>query len=192
MWRLGVPHTDMSFFNWKLTSYEDGDPCAIITDLSQSSIMSPMAESPGRTGFQRAGARLFVAEQLANYSDGSVARRYHHDLESILWSMVWYVDGVNAWGYSLDIPYSRRRWADDHRDKTEANAGIRPGTAALWLKIVAIAVQWGMELVLRRASLENTWIDLISKHLVPPEEIGTSWATFEIAEQDIRAQDIFR
>jgi Fungal protein kinase len=162
-----------------------GLPLGIANDLDLGSIMVPRSLSPPITGHERTGLQPFMAAALLLSYDGSIERLYRHDLESILWSMVWYLQEQPNWarGYFYLTQSTRIHWVRAEV-RRKVPVGLDGGAKLLWPKVVAAAyafVHAPFDLTDRK------YIELIDEAFPCP--IGLDWVAYDIAEVVIRDGD---
>ncbi|KAK0199569.1 hypothetical protein DFS33DRAFT_174816 [Desarmillaria ectypa] len=86
LWCIGVAHGDISIDN---LMYGIVTGRAILNDFDLAALMNPGDVSPQKKGWERTGTKPFMALELLDNADGSVKRRYWHDLESFAWCLLW-------------------------------------------------------------------------------------------------------
>jgi hypothetical protein len=88
LWIMGIAHGDISFNNLMYIE-DEGKKRGILNDFDLASVMAPGAESPSKVGHRRTGTLVFMALELLDSLDGEIPRRYHHELESFVWVLLW-------------------------------------------------------------------------------------------------------
>ncbi|RXW19761.1 hypothetical protein EST38_g6087 [Candolleomyces aberdarensis] len=92
-------------------------------------------QSTSTQGFQRAGTKAFMAvASLLATRKYLVQHRCCHDMESILWCLVWYVtQGVAAWseGSFYQVAGEKNNWIYTLTPH-DLPEGIRPGSNPIW------------------------------------------------------------
>ena len=88
LWAMGISHGDISFNN---LMYNPETKHGILNDFDLASVMEPGTKTPPITGHRRTGTLVFMALELLKDEgiNGSVARRYYHELESFVWVLLW-------------------------------------------------------------------------------------------------------
>ncbi|KAH6904219.1 hypothetical protein BKA70DRAFT_1432418 [Coprinopsis sp. MPI-PUGE-AT-0042] len=193
LWQIGIAHGDISIANLLIAMSAEGFPRAIVNDFDQATIMEPMNKSPLQKGFQRAGTKAFMAEELSNNLDGSISRIYRHDLESIVWSMVCYVEEQEGWKYGSypHVAYERRKWAAVSWTM-EPPMSLHEGLRELWKPVALIAFNWVNAYAVRFQFPDKTdreWMGIIFKELETEKDYGTEWLEFQVPLERIRARD---
>ncbi|KAH6903795.1 hypothetical protein BKA70DRAFT_1513450 [Coprinopsis sp. MPI-PUGE-AT-0042] len=193
MWKLGIAHGDITFANLLVKTSDNGAQCAIVNDYDQANIMVPMSLSPSPKGFQRNHTKAFLAQDLMDNANGTIPRLYVHDLESIVWTMTWYVQEHHEWHHgSYDaVAFARQKWArDSRRAGTPNKVELRSGTTDLWMPIVTLAFNWGIaQQTMKDPKPNGEWLGMILDDFGEDKKIGSKWADFEIASGDIREGD---
>ncbi|KAI0657861.1 hypothetical protein C8Q70DRAFT_245141 [Cubamyces menziesii] len=90
-WRNGVQHRDISLGNLMRRGKDEDPVCAVLNDWD----LGNDAEDPNltHTGFEVTGTVPFMAIDLLTQEalDGKVAILYRHDLEALIWVLIWAV-----------------------------------------------------------------------------------------------------
>ncbi|KAI0656692.1 hypothetical protein C8Q70DRAFT_310531 [Cubamyces menziesii] len=90
-WRNGVQHRDISLGNLMRRGKDEDPVCAVLNDWD----LGNDAEDPNltHTGFEVTGTVPFMAIDLLTQGalDGKVAILYRHDLEALIWVLIWVV-----------------------------------------------------------------------------------------------------
>jgi len=88
LWAMGISHGDISFNN---LMYNPETSHGIINDFDLASVMEPGTNIPQKIGHRRTGTLVFMAMEMLKDENigGCVARRYHHELESFVWVLLW-------------------------------------------------------------------------------------------------------
>ena len=87
LWRIGIAHGDISLNN---LMYDEARQKGVLNDFDLSTLMAPGTEIPERQGWERTGTKPFMALELLEHNDGSIERRYRHDLESFGWCLAYH------------------------------------------------------------------------------------------------------
>ncbi|KAK0449041.1 uncharacterized protein EV420DRAFT_788562 [Desarmillaria tabescens] len=139
LWCIGVAHGDISINN---LMYDAVTKKAILNDFDLAALMDPGDVSPQKKGWERTGTQPFIALELLDKADGSVKRRYQHDLESFAWCLVW---------RAMDDTFPRETilgsTADAVAHKTSLGIGVwkktaKPGFEGIWPCIVEWIRAW--------------------------------------------------
>ena len=88
MWRIGIAHGDVSLNN---LMYDKARQKGVLNDFDLSTLMAPGREIPERQGWERTGTKPFMALELLEHHEGTIVRRYRHDLESFYWLLIWLI-----------------------------------------------------------------------------------------------------
>lgn len=110
LWRVGIAHGDVSFFNIMLSIDRKR---AILIDFDLAAVMKPGATSPSQSGFERTGTMPFMAIDVLTSWDGpGPLRVYPHDLEAIIWCIVWYFHERYDWaiGSMEEVCSKKHQW----------------------------------------------------------------------------------
>ncbi|KAF5311596.1 hypothetical protein D9611_009427 [Ephemerocybe angulata] len=85
----------------------------VLNDFDLTALMTPGEKSPQKRGFDRTGTRPFMALDLLESENGSVARLCRCDLESVIWVFPWYCDPKKLadWNDLIRKQAFRARWA---------------------------------------------------------------------------------
>ncbi|KAH6904259.1 hypothetical protein BKA70DRAFT_541793 [Coprinopsis sp. MPI-PUGE-AT-0042] len=180
LWKLGIAHGDISFWNIMVV-VRDGVRFPVLNDFDLAALMDAGAASPEQRGYQRTGTTAFMPLTLLLKSDGSVSRQYHHDLESILWCMAWYLDPKLNW--------TNMRFRQVYTDKDEwirSNAeskpreGIREGAEGYWSQVTMTMATWSSTIMFpsRSPTTARGWVELVHAHF--PSPIGIEWSSVEL------------
>ncbi|KAK0461605.1 uncharacterized protein EV420DRAFT_1477369 [Desarmillaria tabescens] len=142
LWCIGIAHGDISINN---LMYDVVTRKGIVNDFDLAALMEPGDISPQKKGWERTGTKPFMALELLDNADGSVKRRYRHDLESFAWCLLWC--GMNESfpdktinGSTRDVFDSKRSLAFDLLKKTSA----KPSFKEIWQCIVDWVQTWVM------------------------------------------------
>lgn len=152
----------------------------VLNDFDLAALMEAGAISPEQRGYQRTGTTAFMPLALLLKSDGSVSRQYHHDLESILWCMAWYLDPKMDWTNMKfrQVYTDKDEWIRTNAE-SEAPDGIREGAQGYWRQVTMAMAKWSVTSVLpsRRPTNAAGWIELVNAQF--PSPIGIEWSRFE-------------
>lgn len=88
LWVAGIAHGDISFNN---LMYNRATRKGILNDFDLATIRSSAPEYPLQTGHRRTGTKVFMALELLlpEGINGAIPRRYHHELESFMWVLLY-------------------------------------------------------------------------------------------------------
>ena len=167
---------------------KEGRSHMVLNDFDLAAVMKPGDTSPAKAGFERTGTKPFMAVEILAVSTGSVKRLCRHDLESIIWVLVWmclrdenwvtdphhqvatYKAGYALWAKPQTVP-------DDIAEKD----------AVLWKPVMTMALVWMTTWALAIATgdgaslTEGHVLDTIKKVMPCPEEYKTwDWVKFQI------------
>ncbi|KAH6904258.1 hypothetical protein BKA70DRAFT_1226910 [Coprinopsis sp. MPI-PUGE-AT-0042] len=181
LWQVGVAHGDLSFWNMMI------DPTtrdAILIDFDHAVIMQPGCRTP--PNLDRVGTRPFIALDLGRTPETRLERKYHHDLESLLWCMVWYCQEQPEWttGSFRDILGAKSAWMR-LTDFSTVPSDIREGASGLWDPITKALLDW-ISIDFRfpgnpEPKTDRGWTEVIHKQFPCPSELGTDWMSFEVS-----------
>ncbi|KAH6904266.1 hypothetical protein BKA70DRAFT_1432476 [Coprinopsis sp. MPI-PUGE-AT-0042] len=192
LWAIGIAHGDLSFSNLMVTiASARSFRRAILNDFDLASIMRPGRLYPFQIGFRRTGTKAFMALALLTKADGSIPRIYRHDLESILWCMLWYVSPQVEWleGRFSDVRRAKREWAQEVDSDVAQN--VRTEVKKLWEPVTTALYDWVQAdgQAKRNPRTDEQWMDIISSKIKPPSSIGSEWMAFRVPEDSIRPED---
>jgi hypothetical protein len=115
----------------------------VLNDFDLSTIMKPGDQNPNRQGLERTGTLPFMALELLEDEgfDGKIPRRYHHELESFAWVLVW-VSRCVVGGEECELPRRLNEWLGNDNDEVfkskstfmRQQRGIRMTPDYLWLE----------------------------------------------------------
>ncbi|TEB26832.1 hypothetical protein FA13DRAFT_1816652 [Coprinellus micaceus] len=173
LWRLGISHIDISLSNFMVNETKERGPYMVLNDFDLASAMNPGNKFPQKKEFgEWTGTKPLMGLELLQHNYGNIERVCRHDLESIIWVLVWLCRKDPAW-YSdthenvfvskLSIP---SQMPNDTEKKNEA----------LWQPVTKVVrtwmVRWGnasMDGQLDGLS-ENDVLDAVNEGFPCPEE----------------------
>jgi Fungal protein kinase len=193
LWQIGVVHGDISY--WNLMVDASGETSeAMLIDYDHAFVVEPGTRSPNRPGFQHIGTRPFMALDIGIDIDPDfvIHRVFRHDLESVLWCIVWYCHPqrewlVDSWGM---VAGAKRAWAL-RSNILKPPRHLRKGTTELWKCAVQAVNKW-LPADLNADGVPGTdqdWLNIIHTYIPCPEELGTDWMTFRVPPERIRPED---
>jgi hypothetical protein len=147
LWQIGIAHGDVSLWNLMVRISSDGAThFAILNDFDLAAIMEPGAVSPSKVGFERTGTKPFMAVDLLIKNDGMIKRLYAHDLESMIWCMVWYLEPQPNWTHGSMEEVGDRKLAATLRFKAKEPSewAIDNDAEGLWASVIRILKAWIM------------------------------------------------
>jgi Fungal protein kinase len=178
-----------------MVNSSDHPPEAILNDFDLAATMRPGSTSPKQPGFEQVGTMPFVGIDMF-FAARRLNRGFRHDLESALWSALWYCDEQPEWLNPsfglLDISEAKIKWIHlINSDRTPSDA-IRPGSEQLWGRVIDAIWDWTQAYMQSERDLEpktdQEWLAIVHRHLPCPEEIGTEWMNYRVSSR-IRATD---
>jgi hypothetical protein len=127
-----------------------------------------------------------------------IQRQWNHDLESVIWCLVWYVLlGTPDWreGTYSQVGALKRTWVA-HARRKGLRTEHRTGTEHLWTPLTKAAYKWNQ----RQDDVANgyseysdkTNMELIHSFLPCPKRPDGEewdWMDFKLKEEDIRKED---
>ena len=198
MWQIGIAHGDISYWNLMIRKTENGT-YGIVNDFDLAAIMTPGQASPTKQGFERTGTKPFMALELL--SGEVVQRRWAHDLESVIWCLVWYViegrpPGDWRLGTYQQVGAAKRGWIVYKAMAKRLPDHYRTGTEHLWPALANTVYYWFRRLdeVSRELSpySDKANLELIQGHFPcpkRPEGEEWDWMEFGVKQEDIREVD---
>ena len=79
------------------SSGDDATHFAVLNDFDLAALMEPGDESPSKVGFEKTGTKPFMAVDLLLRNDKNPKRLYTHDLEAMIWCMLWFLEPHPEW-----------------------------------------------------------------------------------------------
>ncbi|KAJ2912893.1 hypothetical protein MD484_g7522, partial [Candolleomyces efflorescens] len=147
LWQLGIAHSDVSLWNLMVRTSSDADgvtPLGVLNDFDLAAIMEPGAESPSKAGLERTGTKPFMAVDLLMKPSEMIKHLYAHDLESMIWCMVWYLEPQPDWTHGSLETVGRNKVASAmfFKAKESSEWAIENDAQDLWVPIIRILKQW--------------------------------------------------
>ncbi|RXW24071.1 hypothetical protein EST38_g1775 [Candolleomyces aberdarensis] len=179
LWQTGIAHVDISLWNLMVRTASDcATHFAVLNGFNLAAIMEPGQESPLKLGFERAGTKPFMALDLLSENDRSIKRMYFHDLEAMIWCMVWFWEPQPEW-----VSGSMRQVADNKAGASLLFKANNPPEWAtdneaehLWTSVIRLLKVWivsrptTVEMVeVRQYFTDHDNLLLFHKHLPYPE-----------------------
>lgn len=169
---------------------KEGGPFMVLNDFDLAAVVSPGDKSP-KKGFEMTGTKPFMALELLKNSFGTVKRLCRHDLESVIWVLVWLCRKAASWYNDtpedvFDHKMAYPGWAIP-RQKPQ---GIDQKFEDLWYPVTKIVTAWGrqwgdasQEEELESLS-EDQLLDAIQQFLPCPKRYGEwDWRHFKVVSQ---------
>jgi hypothetical protein len=201
LWKIGIAHGDVSYWNLMIRK-DDNGAYGVVNDFDLAAIMTPGQSSPTKQGFERTGTKPFMAIELLRAKLGQVIqRRWAHDLESVIWCLVWYViDGRPEidWrtGTYWQVGAAKGDWIKFEAIPEKLPKVYRPGTEHLWAPLANAAYDWHQrqDSVLRKRSAysDKANMEVIDGSLPCPKRPDGEewdWMDFKVKEEEIREGD---
>ncbi|KAH6903796.1 hypothetical protein BKA70DRAFT_1433096 [Coprinopsis sp. MPI-PUGE-AT-0042] len=192
LWGIGVAHQDLSFWNMMHTGASDATRTAVLIDFDHATIMEPGSLTPALPDTERVGTRPFIAMTMGYKAEQPIQRLFRHDLESVLWCMVWYCQEQPKWleGTYLEVCGQKNTWFY-RMDSSTLPTGIRKGSEALWKPIVDATTAWMTAdyMSLQPPQNDREWLEIINSHFDCPPRLGDDWMTFQVPRHKIRRKD---
>jgi hypothetical protein len=139
---------------------------AVLNDFDLATIMGSGQLPPSKNGSERTGTKPLMAVELLSGMRGSVLRTGYHDLESIVWCLVWYCKEVEDWKYSdsAAVANSKISWAHNYGHIPPKDA--REDVADLWAPTWSI-VRYATFMISNTLSppTYRALLDLIDAHI---------------------------
>ncbi|KAJ2911936.1 hypothetical protein MD484_g8483, partial [Candolleomyces efflorescens] len=186
-------HPDLYFFSNRLPDL--GDLC-LMKYPSWGMKMAP------EQGFERTGTKPFMALELLQAEAGEVIQRpWAHDLESVIWCLVWYViegrpPGDWRLGTYHQVGDAKVKWIRREAVAEKLPDYYRTGTEHLWAALADAVYDWLLRLdqVFRKRSSysDKANLELIQGHFPcpkRPEGEEWDWMEFGVKQEDIREVD---
>ena len=164
--------------------------------------MTPGQACPTKQGFERTGTKPFMALELLRASVGQVVqRRWAHDLESVIWCLVWYViegrpPGNWRLGTYQQVGAAKAEWIRYEAVAEKLPDYYRTGTEHLWAALADAVFDWHLrqDLVARERLpySDKANIEVIKGHFPcpkRPEGEEWDWMEFGVKQEDIREVD---
>ncbi|KAH6904283.1 hypothetical protein BKA70DRAFT_542602 [Coprinopsis sp. MPI-PUGE-AT-0042] len=109
------------------------------------------------------GTLPFLAVDMAREPEKPLQRLLFHDLEAVLWCMVWYCQEQQKWrkGTFTDICAQKSLWTR-HVDPLEPPSDIRKGTRRLYGEPSFLLCKSGRkadEMTSRKPMIDQDWMD---------------------------------
>ncbi|RXW15796.1 hypothetical protein EST38_g10058 [Candolleomyces aberdarensis] len=201
MWEIirCIAHRDISYGDLMVRSTNNG-AYGVVNDFDLAAIMTPGQKYPTRQGFERTGTKAFMAlVLLLADADERIQHRCSHDLESVIWCLVWYVTkGVAGWheGSFNQVGLVKTGWVD-HIKPAVLPARSRLGSEHLWRPLANLVDDWkGRQIqIFYKETLkysDNANMELIDQKLpYPKRSLGEEqdWMVWRVKEEDIRTED---
>ncbi|KAJ3540697.1 hypothetical protein NMY22_g4187 [Coprinellus aureogranulatus] len=154
LWRLGIAHSDVSLGNIMVNQTKDGTQYLILNDFDLAIVMNPGDVSPQKKGLERTGTKPFMAVELLEYPVGTVKRVCRHDLESVIWVLVWLCRQDPDW---YNFPFklvcqSKLSYSVWAKPRTLPE-GIEKKYEVLWRPVTNVVIAWMQVFV--RADLQE-------------------------------------
>ncbi|RXW24069.1 hypothetical protein EST38_g1777 [Candolleomyces aberdarensis] len=145
LWQMGIVHGDISLWNLMVRTSSDGvTHFAVLNDFDLAATMEPGQECPSRTGFERTGTKPFMALDLLNRNDGTIKRHHLHDLEAMIWCMVWFFGPQTDWVYGSMRQVAKNKagaalyWDEDKPPECASDKEAEH----LWAPVMNILKEW--------------------------------------------------
>jgi Fungal protein kinase len=171
----------------------DGTPNGVLIDFDHAAIMEPGSQTPPTPEFERSCTLPFISMDYGYKIHEPFSRFLHHDLESLMWTMVWYCQKQPAWlrGAYGEVCGLKLGWCDSRYKRQTPPDDIREGAEELWKPILDIMGDWiyahtTFHLIPRT---DKDWVDILDRHLKCPPEMGEAWMTFAVHRNKIRRVD---
>jgi Fungal protein kinase len=190
LWQIGIAHGDVSLSNMMVNTSAN-PPNAILNDFDLAAPMNPGSPSPSQPGFEKVGTRPFIGMDMF-FAARKLNRGFRHDLESALWSAVWYCQEQPEWvNPSLDLNDIREmkiEWIQEAIQNQNPD-GLRRGSEQLWGQIGEALWEWTETYVkMREPKTDQEWLEIVHRHLPCPEHIGIEWMRYRVPP-NIKARD---
>ncbi|KAK0199580.1 hypothetical protein DFS33DRAFT_1267374, partial [Desarmillaria ectypa] len=188
LWCIGVAHGDISIDN---LMYSIVTGKAILNDFDLAALMNPGDVSPQKKGWERTGTKPFMALELLKMADGSVKRRYRHDLESFAWCLLWC--GMSdsfphqaIFGSTSEVLVYKYGFGIDIMEKT-----AKSSFEGIWPCIVDWVEVWLTRRIGRQEKVEDStkfvrdFAEIIAKHgqSIPLDDPQLKWVDFQVSLQ---------
>ena len=163
----------------------------ILIDFDHAVVMEPGRTTPPSCGLRLEGTLPFIAREMEeDEPERPFKRLFRHDLESVVWCMVWYVSEQPNWlqGTFTEICAKRHAWYCHIRHST-LRPRLRKGAEHLWGPVVDIAGAWMRTEFALEEPDETDWLGIVSSRLSCPSHLGTEWMTFQVPRNKVRRKD---
>lgn len=194
LWQIGIAHGDLSF--WNVMHAPNGNRnSAILIDFDHAMAMEPGSRTPPASPLELVGTLPFIAMEMGNpVREGPFEREFRHDLESVLWCMLWYCQEQPKWlqGSFGEMCGKKHSWYLNHRhDKTTIPSNVRKGAEELWRPIVDVIISWMRAdyMSMDQPESDRDWLEVINSRFPCPRSLGKDWMSFEIPRGRIRRKD---
>ncbi|KAK0449030.1 uncharacterized protein EV420DRAFT_1275397, partial [Desarmillaria tabescens] len=188
LWCIGVAHGDISNNN---LMYDVVVGKGILNDFDLAALMNPGDVSPQKKGWEWTGTQPFMALELLKRANGSVKRRYWHDLESFAWCLLWCATNESfankaIYGSTTDALHYKRGLAFDVREQT-----AKPGFEGIWPCIVDWICTWVWRNVRYLPEVEDTamlvreFAEIVGRYeqAIPLDDPQLKWVDFQVPLQ---------
>ena len=181
LWQIGIAHCDLSFWNLMFDA-SGGTIRAILIDFDHAIVVEPGTHFLDKPGADMIGTKPFRAFYVGVDVDyiRKVKRAFYHDLESILWCIVWYCQPQPTWlaGGWADVMGQKSSWAD-RAELDKPPQDLRDGSVEVWRGAVQAAQEWKVA-IYSEPKTDQQWLDVIHSHIPCPESVGRDWMTFNV------------
>jgi hypothetical protein len=174
---------------------------AVLNDFDLAAIMEPGEEFPSKVGFERTGTMPFMAVDLLLQDTGMIKGLYAHDLESMIWCMVWYLEPQPDWthGCMKKVGTLKLAAALLFKVKELSEWAVDNDAEGLWGSVIRILKEWIMS---RPDEVEGTeatnnftdhdHLRLFDKHMPYPKRAGkggwdSRWTGWKLPNGDVAA-----
>ncbi|KAH6904218.1 hypothetical protein BKA70DRAFT_1297406 [Coprinopsis sp. MPI-PUGE-AT-0042] len=176
LWQIGITHGDVSFGNMMHTPGIEGTPKGVLIDFDHAAIMEPGTETPSNPEVERFGTLPFISMDMGYKVDTPFLRFFRHDLESLVWTMVWYCQEQPTWlrGSYGEVCGLKLGWYHRHHELQTPPEDVREGAEELWKPILDIMADWMQaEFTIHQfPKTDKQWVEIIDRHLKCPPEMG--------------------
>ena len=162
----------------------------VACNLDLGSLMVPRSVSPPRSGLERLGLKPFLPTEMLLAADGTVAPQYHHDLEAIIWSMVWWLKERPDWAsFTFAFCFTARLKWTKNQEYSEPPVGLHEDRKVLWPKIRSAAQKFFQHSMIGNIETPQEALQIVHEFLPCPLPEGSKWFSYEFADVEIREGD---
>ena len=117
---------------------------AVLNDFDLAALMEPGDESPSKAGFEKTGTKPFMAVDLLLRNDKNPKRLYTHDLEAMIWCMLWFLEPHPEWTHGSMEAVGRDKIATSFllAPNDPSDWAIDNDAEDLWTAVIDILKVW--------------------------------------------------